>query len=366
MYRGIHNLRSVDDDVTITNEQLQELKKCSADPVYFFENYCYISSRDGWHKFRPRKRQLEEIPALESEKMIKSDWYRQSGYTTLVLSFMLWKAMFKGNTACLYMIPKKEHAYANFNEIVRRMYLALPIWLQPGVKEWTEQLVRFANGSIFCARAASADNAAGIGWDYVFIDEFGWIKDKAMVEIVNSMFPCYQSSARKHLILGQSHRFGRQTPANLLFWKNTTLPFHVSEFTWDQDDRLDENWATERRAWIGDKNFEKEYCGRLDKEYRVDGTPERFDKWTVWKEGLWPDVDRCPSGKYICAVVKFSTLTGLPVAGPYTRLLPVCSPGVCDDSAFAGLSSNAGTYEKVVAWMPAPEVPVEVAKTYRT
>jgi len=360
MYRGIYNLRSADDNIILTAEQLEESIKCSKDPVYFFRNYCYIhNARQGLHLFQPRPRQLAEIPVLSSEKMVKSDWYRQSGYTTLVLALMLWKAMFTANTACLYMIPKKELAYENFNEKVRQMYLALPEWLQTGVKEWTHERIRLANGSIFCAKAASADNAAGIGWDYIFIDEFGWIKDKAMMEIVNRLFPVAWSSKKQHLILGQSHRFGRQTPANLLFWQNNTLPFHVSEFTWDQDERLDAKWAEAERLRIGDRNFEKQYCGKIEMKDDPDGLPEQFGRWTVWAEGKFPDVKERSGGRYICTVAMFSRSTGLPVGTPHIDVLAADGNGV-----FHGLFSDDGTYEKVVAWMPAPEIPGEVREIY--
>ena len=354
MYRGYYNLRSADDEVTLTEYQINEIIKCSTDVEYFLRNYCYVHTRDnGMQLFPLRPRQQEELPVLNNEKMIKSDWYRQSGYTTLVMAYLLWKVLFTPNLACLYMIPKKELAYENFHEKVRLVYISLPFWMQRGVKEWTKQGIKLDNGSIFYARAASADNAMGIGWDYIFIDEFGWIKDKAMMEIVNSLFPCINASKKAHLILAQSHRFGRQTPANLLFWKNTTLPFYVSEFTWDQDERLDEKWAETEKSRIGYKNFEHQYCGKIQtSDPSIIEPPEQFGQWTVWKEGMLPNVKEYEKARYICTIVRFSRITGLPVGAPYTQILTAD-----DNGMFYGLETHDGIFEKVVAWMPAPEIP---------
>ena len=354
MYRGIQCLRSADDDdIRPTPAQEEEIRKCKESPEYFFRNYCYIhNAEQGRISFQPRPRQVAELPVLSGEKLVKSDWYRQSGYTTLVMAFMLWKAMFTPWTSCLYMVPKKALAYENFDEMVRKMYLGLPLWLQTGIKEWTEKGIQFANGSIYYARAASTKNALGIGWDYIFIDEFGWIKDKAMLEIVNTVFPGFHYSKSEHLILGQSHRFGRQTPANLMFWKNTAMPFHVSEFTWDQDERLDKKWADDMVMRIGKARFDREYGGVIKLSDQGFEPPERFGQWTFWKEGLHPNVKEQQSDRYLCAVVAIHRATGLPVCQPFQEVLTVDGNGI-----FHGLMSNGDVYQKVVAWMPLPELP---------
>lgn len=358
MYRGIWCLRSKDDIVVPTPEQADEIDRCAKDAEYFLRNYCYINTKDnGMQPFPLTPRQTRELPVLESEKMVKSDWYRQSGYTTLVLAFMLWKALFRENTLCLYMAPKKALAYGNFS-ILRQMYLALPLWMQKGVIAFTKRGIRLDNGSWLVARPASAGNARGVGWDYVFIDEFGWIKDKAMVELAATLIPCFECSCRKHLILSHSHRFGRQTPANLLFWANTRLPFHVSEFTWDQDERLDEKWAETMRLRIGEKRFRQFYCGVIERPVQAT-EQERFGRWTVWEEGKRPDMDACACGRYLCAIVPFGRKSGVPSGAPYTQVLSVDGNGV-----FQGLKSDGATVEKVIAWMPEPAIPGNALKRF--
>lgn len=358
MYRRNENLRSAKDTVELCDSQVKELEKCAADPEYFLRNYWYISTKDfGYQHFPMRPKQAELLSVLANEKMIKGDWYRQSGFTTLVLGYMVWKILFSHNFACLYMTPKKALAYGYMNDIVREKYQLLPFWMQRGVKIWTKSLIILDNGSRLAARAASADNARGMRWDFIFIDEFGWIKDKAMLAIVALLLPTVEASTRTRLVLGQSHRFGRQTTANLMFWQNTSMQFHVSELSWDQDTQHDEKWAARQRLCIGEKQFAREYCGVIESDVPGKQYTERFGKWTVCRDGNRSPVGEHSKGRYICAIVAFGRKSGVPVSKPYTQVLVVNHKG-----EFVGLKSDSYMEERVMAWMPEPDIPSSIKK----
>ena len=65
MYRGIWNLRSVDDDIILTDEQRNEIDRCSKDAVYFMRHYCYISTKEqGLSLFSLYPREVTEIEIL--------------------------------------------------------------------------------------------------------------------------------------------------------------------------------------------------------------------------------------------------------------------------------------------------------------
>ena len=178
-----------------------------------------------WNKDKKEYDEHTEIETLNTEKMIKGDWYRQAGYTTLVMVYMLWKALFNPNIRCLYMTPKKALAHELFNEKIRQVYLRLPLWMQCGVKMFSHNCIILGNNSALHSRAATYDNVdpSGGSWDYIFIDHFGWLRDMDMIKIANGLFPVAIESKRMHIILGASHKFGRQSPANLLFWSNNKL-----------------------------------------------------------------------------------------------------------------------------------------------
>jgi len=45
-YMGNSSLKPVGHAIDYTVEQVKELIKCSTDPLYFIENYCYIVTLD--------------------------------------------------------------------------------------------------------------------------------------------------------------------------------------------------------------------------------------------------------------------------------------------------------------------------------
>jgi len=266
-YRGINNLKAADEELKLTEEQLAILKKCAVDPEYFIFNYVHTNTRDsGMRILEDRPRQRAEIAKLQSERFIKGDWYRQSGFTTIVLSYLLWKAMFTPDLVITYCTTKKDYAYDMFQLHVRDVIQALPYWMQPGLKEWTQHTVRFVNGSRLNARTACRDSLSGFTNDYVFIDDFGWLTDAKMRELTNTEFVCAKSRAKSHLILGKAQDFGRGSDANAMYWEHCDIPFAHSVYRWEASTDEDSQFEKDMRARIGDRAFEREYLGKSRKE----------------------------------------------------------------------------------------------------
>ena len=52
-FSGNPNLKKIGINISFTEEQILEYQKCSKDPVYFIDNYCYIITLD--HGIQPFK-----------------------------------------------------------------------------------------------------------------------------------------------------------------------------------------------------------------------------------------------------------------------------------------------------------------------
>ena len=282
-YRGIYNLRSAKEEITLEPWQEEEIKKCANDPEYFIRNYCYINTKNaGMQLFNLRPRQVQELKNMQEHRFIKGDWYRQSGYSTTVLSYMLWDTIFsKTPHFNVYMGEKEDRAKEEFDK-VRQMYLSLPYWMQPGVKQWTTESICMADGRRFIATVPSPDSVRGFSPYILFVDDFGFYTDNRALNLAQSVFPTIMSGNSMHLITGNSHKFGNQTPFNLTFWKNSEKHFFVSENTWDTDTQHDEEWAMAERQKIGDFKFERWYCGKIvqDVMNRLEKEEPRKIFWT--------------------------------------------------------------------------------------
>ena len=56
-YRGIENLKSADEEVELTQEQLNTLRLCQNDPYLFITSFVQTPSKDGTHILKPSPRQ---------------------------------------------------------------------------------------------------------------------------------------------------------------------------------------------------------------------------------------------------------------------------------------------------------------------
>ena len=147
-YRGYHNLRSAKEEIELTEFQQYELDKCKASAEYFIRNYCYIDTKDnGKQLFDLRPRQAQLLQELDNNRFIKGDWYRQSGFTTTCLAYLMWKMIFTDNPLLiLYMHDTNDECKGGFTKF-REMYINLPYWMQPGVRAWSNTNVELRNRS---------------------------------------------------------------------------------------------------------------------------------------------------------------------------------------------------------------------------
>ena len=263
-YRGIYNLRSAKEEIELLECQRNELKKCKEDAEYFLRNYCYINTRDNGQQLFPlRPRQVQLLQELDTHRFIKGDWYWQSGFTYTCMAYFMWKMIFSDEALLiLYMNTKNDRCKEEMAKF-REMYINLPYWMQPGVMTWCNTNIELRNRSRIMALAVNEGNGRALSPNYLMIDDFGFLTDRYAMHCARSIIPTIMSTKSVHLITGHSHKFGKQTPFNLMFWKNNEKDFYTSENRWDTDTQHDAEWAAAERIRIGEYEFERRYEGTI-------------------------------------------------------------------------------------------------------
>ena len=80
MFSGNPNLRGDGESVPMEPWQLQEIKKCVRDPVYFANNYVKITTKDkGVQLFKTWDFQSDLINTMKSNRFVISKFPRQCG-----------------------------------------------------------------------------------------------------------------------------------------------------------------------------------------------------------------------------------------------------------------------------------------------
>ena len=144
-----------------TPEQIEELKKCFHDPIYFMKTYVKVMHpKKGVVPFELYEYQEEMIDVIHNNKDVLLMASRQLGKTTVAAIYILWMATFQEDKLCV--IASKAMAHAT--EIMGRIkfsYEELPNWLKAGCKFYNRTSIEFDNGSIIKSEATTEKTGRG-------------------------------------------------------------------------------------------------------------------------------------------------------------------------------------------------------------
>jgi hypothetical protein len=257
-YMGNENLKKVGVPIEYTEDQIIELKKCSIDPIYFIENYCYIVTIDhGIQLFKLWDFQKDYINAIHNNKMLIVMLSRQMSKTTVAAAYILWYTNFQSNKTVAIVANKEENAKETLSRY-QLMYEHLPLWMQQGVKTWNKGDIELENGSKIRASATSASGLRSKSISFLYVDEASIISNTIAEQFFAATYPVISSGKTSKIVmtstpLGYNH-----------FWKywndaktgqNDFYPFHVPY--WKVPGR-DKKWADEQLRLLGEVKFNQE------------------------------------------------------------------------------------------------------------
>jgi hypothetical protein len=257
-YNANSNLKAAGVVVEFTQENIQEYIKCSQDPVYFVDNYCYIVTIDkGLQQFKLYECQKEKIETIHNNRKVIIMEGRQQGKTTTAAAYILWYTLFQGSKNVAILANKASTA----REILSRyqlMYENLPLWMQQGVTTWNKGDVELENGSKVFTAATTAAGIRSKSVNLLYIDEAAIIPNTVAESFFTSVYPTISAGTTSKILitstpLGYNH-----------FWKfwndaekgrNDFVPMFIPY--WKIPGR-DEAWAEEQRRQLGELKYNQE------------------------------------------------------------------------------------------------------------
>jgi len=266
-FNGIHNLRDANEKVALKPWQIQEIKKCAKDPIYFIRHYVYINTKDnGMQLMKTYPFQDKAIMRFLKYRFNINRWSRQVGKSTVVRAFILWYAMFHQDKLVAMLANKLMLAKEQL-QLLRESYVALPFWLQPGVKLWNKMSIQFSNGCRIMVAASSPDGIRGFSPNLLYLDEFAFLRPGMADEFMASVMPTISSGKTTRIII-------TSTPAGLNHFYNmwedgvdeeTATPHELqskyvrSTVLWNEVPGREAQWGIDEEARIGEQRFRQEY-----------------------------------------------------------------------------------------------------------
>ena len=266
-FNGIANLRDAKESVKLSAKQLAEIKKCALDPLYFMNNYMYINTKDyGMQLFKTWPFQDAAVKRFLKYRFNINRWSRQVGKSTIVRGFILWYAMFHADQLVAMLANKLSLAKEQL-QLLRDSYLALPFWLQPGVKLWNKLSIQFSNNTRILIAATTGEGIRGFSPNLLYLDEFAFLREGLADDFWASVLPSI-SSGKKTRVIITSTPYGM----NLFYrlWQEAvdeeTASYHdlLSKFVrstvkWNEVPGRDAQWGIDEIGRIGEQKFRQEY-----------------------------------------------------------------------------------------------------------
>jgi hypothetical protein len=200
-YLGNPKLKKANVQIDFSEEEINEIVKCSNDIEYFCEKYVKIVNIDhGLVPFEPYKYQKKIMHYVQKSRFVICKMPRQSGKTTTMAAIIMHFAIFNPEFSIAILANKAATA----REILSRIQLAyenLPWFLQQGIVEWNKGNIELENGSKVLASSTSASAVRGMSINLVYLDEFAFVPHTVQEEFFASVYPTISSGKTSRVLV---------------------------------------------------------------------------------------------------------------------------------------------------------------------
>ena len=257
-YLGNPNLKRVNMQMNLTEEQVREYVKCAQDPTYFIENYVKIITLDkGFVQIELYPFQKEVVNDINENRRVIVKAGRQVGKTTIIVGYILWYILFNQDKTVAILANKASTS----REILSRIkvaYEALPMWIQQGVKTWNKGDIELENNCRVLANSTASSAIRGFSISLLYLDEFAFVPSNIAEEFFTSVYPTISSGQTSKILIsstpnGMNHFYRMWTEA--VEGHNGFV--HV-EANWRQVPGRTQQWADEQRRVLGEQKFLQE------------------------------------------------------------------------------------------------------------
>jgi len=179
--------------------------------------------------------------------------------TSVISVYALWYAIFNSNKE-VGIVSNKQTSAIDILSRIKKMYEELPVWLKPGVVEYSKTFVSFDNGSKIMVSATSADAFRGRTLNLLVMDEFAFVPKAVAEEFWSANYPTISASQESKIIIISTpngtynlfHTIYSQAERN-------ENEFKFIKSTWRDVPGRDEEWAKNQISNLGLQRFNQEY-----------------------------------------------------------------------------------------------------------
>ena len=242
-----------------TELELEEIKKCATDVVYFTDKYCKVMTDEGIRQITLRDYQIQILKQYQKHRKNIFVSPRQSGKTITSSIFLLWYLLFNYEKNAMIMANIGDTA-AELMDKIKVIMRGLPLFLKPGILVYNVMTMKFDNGCRIMAKTTTKTSSIGYTIHMLYMDEFAHINPNFINSFFKSVYPTISSSQISRVII-------TSTPNGMnKFWEiykgaiDAENEFNPIRVEWWQVPGRDEDWKKKEIATLGsEEDFNQEY-----------------------------------------------------------------------------------------------------------
>ena len=242
-----------------TPEELEEIKKCKNDPVYFASKYAQVMTEDGIQQITLRDYQEEIIRSFKDNRFNCLMASRQIGKTVMSGVFIAWYLVFHTDKNVL-AVANVASTTKEVLDKIKSVLENLPFFLKPGCISNNVMSLKFDNGCRLIGRTTTKNTGIGFTIHVLYIDEFAHINPSYLDFFYRAIYPTISASSNSKVIITSTpngmNRF-YEIYMDAINGQNTYVPLRVD---WWQVPGRDEEWKKMTIANLGsEEDFNQEY-----------------------------------------------------------------------------------------------------------
>lgn len=232
-----------------------EYQKCAKDPIYFMKKYCMIQhpvrGKIPFHLYPFQETTLDDFHHHRYNIVLKS---RQTGISTLVAGYSLWKMLFNEDFNVLIIATKQEVA-KNLVTKVRVMNQYLPSWLKQNTEEDNKLSLRYTNGSHIKATSSGGDAGRSEALSLLVFDEAAFIDniDDIWISAQSTL-----STGGDAIILSTPNGVGNFFHKTWTDSEAGDNEFNTIRLHWSVHPERDQEWRDKQEVLLGAKGAAQE------------------------------------------------------------------------------------------------------------
>lgn len=243
-----------------TPYEVEEIKKCKNDIIYFANHYAKTMTDDGIQQITLRDYQEEILISFKENRMNILNASRQIGKSVMAAIFIAWFLIFNTEKNVL-TVANISTTTKEVMDKIKSILEHLPFFMKPGCVSNNVMSMKFDNGCRLIGRTTTKNTGIGFTVHLLYIDEFAHINPSYLNFFYRAIYPTISASTSKSKIIITSTPNGMnkfyEIYMDALNGRNQYTPLRVD---WWQVPGRDEAWKKFTIADLGsEEDFNQEY-----------------------------------------------------------------------------------------------------------